>query len=41
MSPASQNELIKIIGRRIIEKRFKEKTKDLQYHSVLADEVSS
>ena len=37
MSPTSQNELIEIIGKRIIQKKFIEEIKDAQYHSVLAD----
>ena len=41
MSPTSQNELIEIIGKRIIQKKFIEEIKDAQYHSVLADEVTS
>ena len=41
MSPTSQNELIEIIGKRIIQKKFTEEIKDGQYHSVLADEVTS
>ena len=40
MSPTSQNELIEIIGKRIIQKKFIEEIKDAQYHSVLADEVT-
>ena len=41
MSPTSQNELIEIIGKRIIQKKFIEEIKDAQYHSVLADEVTN
>ena len=41
MNPTSQNELIEIIGKRIIQKRFIEEIKDAQYHSVLADAVTS
>ena len=41
MSPTSQNELIEIIGKSIIQKRFIEEIKGAQYHSVLADEVTS
>ena len=41
MSPTSQNELIDIIGKRIIQKKFIEEIKDAQYYSVLADEVTS
>ena len=41
MSPTSQNELIEIIGKRIIRKKFIEEIKDAQYHSVLADEVTN
>ena len=41
MSPTSQNELIEIIEKRIIQKKFVEEIKDAQYHSVLADEVTS
>ena len=41
MSPTNQNELIEIIGKLIIQKRFIEEIKDAQYHSVLADEVTS
>ena len=40
MSPTSQNELIEIIGKRIIQKKFIEEIKGAQYHSVLADEVT-
>ena len=41
MSPTSQNELIEIIGKGIIQKKFIEEIKDAQRHSVLADEVTS
>ena len=41
MSPISQNELIEIIGKRIIQKKIVEEIKHAQYHSVLADEVTS
>ena len=41
MSPISQIELIEVIGKQIIQKRFKEKIKDAQYHSALPDEVTS
>ena len=41
MSPTSQNELTEIIGKRVIQKKFIEEIKDAQYHSVLADEVTS
>ena len=41
MSPTNQKELIEIIGKRIIQKRFIEEIKDAQYHSLLADEVTS
>ena len=41
MSPTSENELIEIIGKRIIQKKFIEEIKDAQYHSVLADEVTN
>ena len=41
MSPTSQNELIEIIEKRIIQKRVIEEIKDAQYHSVLEDEVTS
>ena len=41
MSPTSQNELIKIIEKRIIQKKSVEEIKDAQYHSVLAGEVTS
>ena len=41
MSPTSQNELIEIIEKRIIQKKFVEEIRDAQYHSVLADEVTS
>ena len=41
MSATSQNELIEIIGKRIIRKKFIEEIKDAQYHSVLADEVTN
>ena len=41
MSPTSQNELIEIIGKGIIQKKFIEEIKDAQCHSVLADEVTS
>ena len=34
MSPASQNELIEIIEKHIIQKRFIEEIKDAKYHSV-------
>ena len=37
MSPTSQNELIEIIGKRIIQKTFIEEIKDAQCHSVLAN----
>ena len=41
MSPTSQKKLIEIIGKRIIQKQFKEEIKDAQYHSVLVDEVTN
>ena len=41
MSLTSQNELIEIIGKRIIQTKFIEKIKDVQYHSVLADEITN
>ena len=41
MSPISQNELIEIIGKRIIQKKIVEEIKHAQYHSVLANEVTS
>ena len=41
MSRTSQNELTKIIGKSIIQKRFMEEINDAQCHSVLADEVTS
>ena len=41
MSPTSQNELLEITGKGIIQKRFIEEIKDARHHSVLADEVTS
>ena len=41
MSPTSQNELIEITGKCIIQKKFIEEIKDAQYHSVLTNEVNS
>ena len=41
MSPTSQNELIEIIGKCIIQKKFIEEIKYAQYHPVLADEVTN
>ena len=41
MSPTSQNELIEIIGKRIIQKKVIEEIEDAQYYSVLADEVTN
>ena len=41
MSPTNQKELIEITGKHVIQKKFIEEIKDAQYHSVLADEVTS
>ena len=41
MNPTSQNKLIEIIGKQIIQKRFIQEIKDAQYHSVSADEITS
>ena len=41
MNPTSQNKLIEIIGKQIIQKRFIQEIKDAQYHSVSADEIIS
>ena len=41
MSPTSQNELIEIIRKRMIQKKIIEEIKDAQYNSALADEGTS
>ena len=41
MNPTEQNELIEIIEKRIIQKKFIEEIRDAQYHSVLTDGVTS
>ena len=41
MNLTSQNEVIEIIGKHIIQERFIEIIKHAQYHFLLADEVNS